>query len=42
MGVLKVTDFWRPKETYVSTDRYRPLVVHNNKFAGDSNIICWR
>lgn len=32
MGVLKVTDFWRPRETYVSTDRYRPLVVHNNKF----------
>lgn len=32
MAFLRVTDFWRGGETYVSTNRYRPLVVHNNKF----------
>lgn len=32
MSVLKANDFWRPRQTYVSTDRYKSLLVHDNKF----------
>lgn len=32
MSILKVNDFWRSGEKYISTSRYKSLVLYQNKF----------